>query len=525
MDEQGLKGLLAFAQGLLATRFVDFEGDGQFSTAIATFSTMTGAEDVKGRLHGKLNCTNSATMIVDYVSGDVYGPQQYDIGAQLTREMSKSKSSASSVHPKPPRRTSNNGAFQGAMIYDSRDQTLPCLPGPYHRDARHGSVGQQRNGLVLPKGSPEATFQDKPNISTRSAVTNLIDDDDETEFLKDPVAYAKNGGQNVPDRHHIALRPSILTDLSGDFSMLSHNPAQTRANVDQQESDRIVSPAGLPNSSRPQQQQPVYSPTGQASQYGWAPNHAVTSDGEQNIRHQYPAANPADQNPPCNTLYVGNLPHNVSEDELKDIFSRQRGYKRIMLRHRNNGPVCFCEFEDIASASHALKLLYGHPLHNSSRGGVRLSFSKNPLGVRAGQASGMGPQSPLGSPGAYSGLGAALGAPPGFSAVSGPPPGLPTPGHGMGGMQSYLGSTSPTATRSFSGQTGFRNVVSSGGFGPSGSSPDAAPGYVLHRSFSGNAPAYRPNPVNTEEPRNLDQSFGFSNYVDARVPNGYRRAT
>ncbi|CAG8656777.1 8472_t:CDS:2, partial [Racocetra fulgida] len=43
--------------------------------------------------------------------------------------------------------------------------------------------------------------------------------------------------------------------------------------------------------------------------------------------------NPADQNPPCNTLYVGNLPMNTSEDELKQLFSRCPGYKRI----NNNG--------------------------------------------------------------------------------------------------------------------------------------------------------------------------------------------
>lgn len=95
-----------------------------------------------------------------------------------------------------------------------------------------------------------------------------------------------------------------------------------------------------------------------------------------------PAANPADQNPPCNTLYVGNLPMNTSEDELKLLFSRQRGYKRLCFRTKSNGPMCFVEFEDVAYATRALTELYGRGLSNSVKGGIRLSFSKNPLGVR-----------------------------------------------------------------------------------------------------------------------------------------------
>ncbi|CAG8788069.1 10820_t:CDS:1, partial [Cetraspora pellucida] len=93
--------------------------------------------------------------------------------------------------------------------------------------------------------------------------------------------------------------------------------------------------------------------------------------------------NPADQNPPCNTLYVGNLPMNTSEDELKQLFSRCPGYKRMCFRTKQNGPMCFVEFEDVHYATQAMNELYGNPLSNSVKGGIRLSFSKNPLGVRS----------------------------------------------------------------------------------------------------------------------------------------------
>ncbi|KAF6046338.1 RNA recognition motif family protein [Candida parapsilosis] len=127
-----------------------------------------------------------------------------------------------------------------------------------------------------------------------------------------------------------------------------------------------------------------------------------------------PPANPADQNPPCNTLYVGNLPPDATEAELRALFQPQKGFRRLSFRTKNStnnntgsststststgsgssnssghnhGPMCFVEFEDVAHATRALAELYGRTLPrphvgNSGKGGIRLSFSKNPLGVR-----------------------------------------------------------------------------------------------------------------------------------------------
>lgn len=138
-----------------------------------------------------------------------------------------------------------------------------------------------------------------------------------------------------------------------------------------------------------------------------------------------PAANPADQNPPCNTLYVGNLPMNTSEDELKALFSRQRGYKRLSFRTKNNGPMCFVEFEDVAFATRALNELYGRGLSNSVKGGIRLSFSKNPLGVRTPSNGVNGVSSPL-TPQAPNGFPTTLHAPPGLGFPGQPSISTPT---------------------------------------------------------------------------------------------------
>jgi len=95
--------------------------------------------------------------------------------------------------------------------------------------------------------------------------------------------------------------------------------------------------------------------------------------------------------------------------------------------------------------------LYGHPLHNSVKGGIRLSFSKNPLGVRTGQSSSMGSPTPLPPAAVMPGFGGNLGAPPGFTTATGPPPGLSAP----------PGLSTPVHTN---GNPNF-GVFSNGGFG------------------------------------------------------------
>ncbi|WVQ82785.1 hypothetical protein IAT38_004917 [Cryptococcus sp. DSM 104549] len=101
-------------------------------------------------------------------------------------------------------------------------------------------------------------------------------------------------------------------------------------------------------------------------------------------------ANPADQNPPINTLYVGNLPAisppthppNFLEESLRSLFGRCLGFKRMSFRQKINGPMCFVEFEEVVYAAQAIKELYGHNLGGLVKGGIRLSYSKNSLGQR-----------------------------------------------------------------------------------------------------------------------------------------------
>jgi len=108
--------------------------------------------------------------------------------------------------------------------------------------------------------------------------------------------------------------------------------------------------------------------------------------------------NIVDQNPPINTLYVGNLPTsqvpsgyppNYLEDSLRELFQRRPGFRKLCFRQKSNGPMCFVEFEDVSFATRTLNDLYGNTLGGLIKGGgIRLSYSKNPLGVRTPTSAG-----------------------------------------------------------------------------------------------------------------------------------------
>jgi len=120
----------------------------------------------------------------------------------------------------------------------------------------------------------------------------------------------------------------------------------------------------------------------------------------------------------------------------------------------------------VSFATKALHELYGHPLHNSIKGGIRLSFSKNPLGVRSGQGPGLpGPAAPTGSMSGMSGM--MSGTPgPTFSTANGPPPGLAAP-PGLGPSRVHYGAVmNPMAAGN--GQYGMGYGGNANGWGAQG---------------------------------------------------------
>ncbi|KAK1269413.1 hypothetical protein QJS04_geneDACA013846 [Acorus gramineus] len=105
-------------------------------------------------------------------------------------------------------------------------------------------------------------------------------------------------------------------------------------------------------------------------------------------------------NPPCNTLFIGNLGENVIEEELKSLFIGQPGYKQMKVLRQERNTVCFIEFEDVTSATAVHQNLQGAVIPSSGRGGMRIQYSKNPFGRRKDVANG-GVTEPNGAPPTY----------------------------------------------------------------------------------------------------------------------------
>lgn len=125
------------------------------------------------------------------------------------------------------------------------------------------------------------------------------------------------------------------------------------------------------------------------SSFGYA------AGGRPSLDLGFTTLNLGDQNPPINTLYVGNLPSAISsayppnhlEDCLRNLFTRSNGFKRMSFRQKVNGPMCFVEYEDVPHAAKAIQDLYGNTLNGLIKGGLRLSYSKNSLGQRSSSNS------------------------------------------------------------------------------------------------------------------------------------------
>ena len=455
-----LRSMLIFAKDCLSVDFMpqSFSEDTGYKTALARFRRPAAAEEARAMLDGRPNSNGEATMIVEVV--------HLTPGGNITR-----RSAAEPREPRPsdhgPNHNHHNGyANRPASKFNSTFQGLERVSPPRLASFNSGDSGPSYQPTFSPQ-SPFGHPLERQRVSGKSMIGEDGVDDDTGKLLHDPVAYAQNenlahhhhpgnghghghgGGPGMPGPTRRSTMPHIPTTHFAGLSLTSPTAGATP-------------PGSGMTSPRTGTGGPLQSPTaftpgtpfgGPSSAFSPAlptsPPFATGGGAGGGPPHPaFPPVNPADQNPPCNTLYVGNLPLDTAEDELKALFSKQRGYRRLCFRTKGNGPMCFVEFEDVSFATKALQALYGYPLSNSVKGGIRLSFSKNPLGVRTGPAHGVGAgagggggggmASPMGTPhsaGCLAGLngnngmggGAGGGMPPGFTTANGPPPGIPAP--------------------------------------------------------------------------------------------------
>ncbi|KAF9696735.1 hypothetical protein EKO04_005522 [Ascochyta lentis] len=468
-DKEAVRNILLFAKDLVDCEMVPqtrFSEDKGFASAIAYFQTYDGAKEARDLLNGKRNATKDATLIVEVLQdglGGAIGSRRNTVDSGSARHGSIASSTGIAGATSNGRQSSRyNGTFQN-MEKMSPPNGTPGLG--------NGEFGV--SNLFSPTSPVQTSF------ASRNLGKSVINDeaDDDNDLLNESIGYATGGPSSQSNMSRRATNPNPSIPVSR-FASLSLNTNSVNG-MSSPPLNNYASPRSAATMQSPGPGLSAMSPHNVPSALNSGPNTGFQQYSSHFARPTYPPVNPADQNPPCNTLYVGNLPMDTSEDELKAVFSKQRGYKRLCFRTKQNGPMCFVEFEDTSFATKALNELYGYMLHNSVKGGIRLSFSKNPLGVRSGQHANMGSSSSITPSTPLSGFGSGVGAPPGFSTATGPPPGLSAP-------PGLASQSHPNANNGF-------GMYANGGFGMGPnemSSPMRQPMATGGNGFSGMGGSY-----------------------------------
>ncbi|CCD26558.1 Whi4p NDAI_0H03850 [Naumovozyma dairenensis CBS 421] len=267
------------------------------------------------------------------------------------------------------------------------------FPNNTFNDMHHVSTPVQNYGLVNQMPPPPPSSSTTSHIQTGYTNMNSLSNPNQL-FDHNTAHHGLN--QISPSQQYSSQQKSQSQSQLENFSKVS----QFNDNINHDIGGSTTNIENIPvKNSRNLQSTPISSknqslpPSSTINVAGSTTTTATASRIDLSLLAKVPPpVNPADQNPPCNTLYVGNLPPDATENELRQLFSCQNGFRRLSFRNKNtnghghgHGPMCFVEFEDINFATQALGELYGSQLPRatlSSKGGIRLSFSKNPLGVR-----------------------------------------------------------------------------------------------------------------------------------------------
>ena len=427
LDARELRSMFIFCPGVLAVerKVIPESGDIQ---AVVLFGTTAAAIDAQHHLNGKkydpFDAELNEVLRVDVqqpamkqqqpqlpkqqfhplsspLGGPFAQPATGTTNTNTTHQLSSSNSSNASSNIGKSRFASSFAAVNSNAAFDAF----------YSADDVGSNPARHFNSTALGNGTSQSNSMRPPPVASTTLPTNgngtysgsagksmLLEshrlDYDDDDIVLDPVAYLSktnnqqqstqssawiDGAPQMPSNS--SSRSQQATSQSGSPpalspthpSAMSNNPSLSQRLANSLSLQTLPPPLIHQQPQQPQMGQPT-TPT--------TPNTGSSNGVAYFMPRMPPNQNPADQNPPCNTLYVGNLPMNTAEDELKALFSRQPGYRRLCFRTKANGPMCFVEFEDVPYAARALAELHGNPLSNSIKGGIRLSFSKNPLGVR-----------------------------------------------------------------------------------------------------------------------------------------------
>ncbi|KAJ2398521.1 hypothetical protein GGI23_003191 [Coemansia sp. RSA 2559] len=240
-------------------------------------------------------------------------------------------------------------------------------PAPQHQQQhqQHQHQQQQQQQQQQPHHQQQQSLSE-PNSCDGDALHMNIQPQNQQPSTQPQTSSLAQQSQQQEQPPQSQQQPSTHKGLANHrpavLDLAALQPRINQMNLGHLSAASLISPMGVP-----------YSATIASTPVGMVLPMATTR-----------SVNSNDQNPPCNTLYVGNLPPSAKEEELRQLFRNLLGYKRMSFRTKpNSGPMCFVEFESIDFATLAMNDMDGRMLSSSVGSGIRLSYSKNPLGIRS----------------------------------------------------------------------------------------------------------------------------------------------
>lgn len=213
-------------------------------------------------------------------------------------------------------------------------------------------------------------------MAAKDALQNLVFDPETNSVLRAEMAkknlFVKRGVVGNPTDSSPAFDPSKRMRTVGDYSPPSYSAGPTTAYIQTAPSWGQPMPHSYLTSPPPP---PSYDPYAGYTVTPVTPVPPTTYA----IPARVNILNTKD-NPPCNTLFIGNLGEKTSEAELRALFAGQPGFRQMKVLRQGKSTVCFVEMQDIPSASNVHSALQGAVLNTSDRGGLRIQYSKNPFG-------------------------------------------------------------------------------------------------------------------------------------------------
>ncbi|KAN0039495.1 hypothetical protein ACTA71_007284 [Dictyostelium dimigraforme] len=265
----------------------------------------------------------------------------------------------------------NKDAYDDHRVRDSRDN------GYHHGYNSNSSSGYHHSNSNGDRGRDRNYSKDYNNSSGRRKEVDNEDDDIKSIDYKDrsssiskssppysstsssplsssPLPYYNQDRKRIRSDDHYYSRSSSSTSSSSYYSSNDryHDSYRQASSSSTSSSSSYLIPT---------------SPTPLSSNYQLPLPSSSSLSSSSSLLSHYHGPSSSSSSPssistgiPCPTLFVSNLPKDVTERELSILFRFMRGFIGIRLINKEGKlPMCFCDFVDTPSSMFALDFLQG----------------------------------------------------------------------------------------------------------------------------------------------------------------------